>query len=70
MNLFKHKNKLSSSENLHEAYHQIETLERQEKTRNQERKTRLIQEREETGEKPEGRDRDVEALYRSLPSSS
>jgi hypothetical protein len=64
MKLYQHKSKLETVSDLQEAYRQIETLERQSRARGHERRDRLLQEREETGEKPEGWDREVDYEYR------
>jgi hypothetical protein len=60
INLYYHQNKISLSENLQEAYSQIETIERQEKQSNEERKRSLIAEFRKTGKKPEGWNRDCD----------
>ncbi len=58
--LNEYKNKIPKIGNLSEAYQQIETIERQEKQSNEERKRSLIAEFRKTGKKPEGWDRDCD----------
>ena len=62
MRLYSHKNKLLNIGNLQEAYHQIETLERQEKMTEDERRRALIAEYRKTGKKPHGWDRSLDYI--------
>ena len=61
--LFRFADKLPRCGNLQEAYRQIETLERQEKQTQEKQDQALINEREETGEKPEGWNRSLDYKF-------
>jgi len=60
MSLYSYRNKTDKLSDLSEAYQQIETIERQEKQSNEERKRSLIAEFRKTGKKPEGWNRDCD----------
>lgn len=60
MRLFSHNDKIKNVLDLQTAYIQIETIERQEKQSNEERKRSLISEFRKTGKKPEGWNRDCD----------
>ncbi|MFA5753553.1 MAG: DUF3102 domain-containing protein, partial [Bacteroidales bacterium] len=60
MKLYSYQNKIPNLGNLQDAYHQIETLEQQEKLSKQERERSLVSEYRKTGTKPAGWDRSLD----------
>jgi len=64
MKLNKHLDKIRTVRNLQEAYHQIETIEAQEKKRREQENRQKIQQFEETGDKPETWDRSTDYQYK------
>lgn len=64
MNLYQYQNKISLSENLQDAYKQIETIEAQAKMTAEENQRKMIAEYRKTGKKPEGWTRQLDYIIK------